>query len=107
VPFSPESVLTGVNHQLQPDEYLWYERELDIEHKSPDKRCILHFGAVDQYCEVKINNTMVTKHLGGYLPFSVDITDELQEGMNTLTVGCKSNTENNTQDSNVLSFFVV
>ena len=26
VPFSPEAVLSGVNRQLQPDEYLWYHR---------------------------------------------------------------------------------
>jgi len=86
VPFSPESVLSGVNRQLQPDEYLWYERELKIQPESTDRRCFLHFGAVDQYCEVQINHITVTKHLGGYLPFSVEITDELQEGVNILTV---------------------
>ena len=26
VPFSPESILSGVERQLKPDEYLWYER---------------------------------------------------------------------------------
>ena len=28
VPFSPESLLSGVNRQLQPGQYLWYERSL-------------------------------------------------------------------------------
>ena len=28
VPFSPEAVLSGVNRQLKPEEYLWYKRRL-------------------------------------------------------------------------------
>lgn len=86
VPFSPESILSGVNRQLQPEEYLWYEREFNIPQKNTHRRCILHFGAVDQYCEVLVNRVTVVKHLGGYLPFSVDITNEIREGENTLTV---------------------
>ena len=31
VPFSPESLLSGVNRQLQPDEYLWYRREFETD----------------------------------------------------------------------------
>ena len=30
VPFSPEAVLSGVNRQLQPEEYLWYRRTIDV-----------------------------------------------------------------------------
>lgn len=77
VPFSPESVLSGVGRQLQPDEYLWYRTNLPLE---PDKltadhRLILHFGAVDQACQVLVNGRKAAKHTGGYLPFSVDITE--------------------------------
>ena len=31
VPFSPEAVLSGVNRQLQPDEYLWYHKVITEE----------------------------------------------------------------------------
>jgi len=86
VPFSPESVLSGVNRQIQPDEVLWYERMLDIDILPKKKRCTLHFGAVDQICELFINKHSVIKHVGGYLPYSVDITDYLLEGDNILTV---------------------
>lgn len=86
VPFSPESVLSGVGRQLQPDEILWYERILTIESKPKDQRCILHFGAVDQSCEVYINHYKVAEHVGGYLPFSVDITRYLAEGINLLSL---------------------
>lgn len=86
VPFSPESLLSGVNQQLKPEEILYYERPLVIDHKQPKKRCLLHFGAVDQYCEVFINARLIKEHMGGYLPFTVDITDALVEGGNLLSL---------------------
>lgn len=86
VPFSPESILSGVNRQLQPGEILWYERPLIIHEKRPGKRLILNFGAVDQECEVLINYRSIKHHVGGYLPFSVDITDYVEDGGNLLTV---------------------
>ncbi len=86
VPFSPESILSGVNRQLKPEEYLWYERSLHIPAIDRNKKCILHFGGVDQYALVYINGVMVKEHMGGFLPFSADITDYLIEGINLLTV---------------------
>ncbi len=86
VPFSPESVLSGVNRQLKPKEYLWYQRIFWIDEKWKNKRCILHFGAVDQYCEVYINGQLAGDHMGGYLPFSMDITDKLKGVENDLCV---------------------
>lgn len=86
VPFSPESVLSGVNRQLKPEEILWYERILAVDKKPKGKRCILHFGAVDQNCEVYINHQKAGEHNGGYLPFSIDITRRLEEGTNLLSL---------------------
>ncbi len=84
VPFSPETLLSGVERQLQPDEYLWYQRVLkftdeEFQRKNKNERCILHFDAVDQQATVYINGTEVIKHSGGYLPFEVDITDYVSE----------------------------
>lgn len=83
VPFSPESTLSGVNKQLMPGESLWYKLDLRIDpnHK---KRCLLHFSAVDQFCEVYLNSKKISEHMGGYLPFSIDITKVLKVGANTL-----------------------
>lgn len=86
VPFSPESILSGVNRQLKPGEIFWYERPLIINEKRQGKRLILNFGAVDQICEVFINYKSIMRHIGGYLPFSVDITDYVDVGGNLLTV---------------------
>lgn len=102
VPFSPECVLSGVERQLQPDEYLWYrlglhticqvqtgstadpscgrDRGIDWKKLDAGMRLILHFGAVDQACIVYVNGKKAARHAGGYLPFSADITEYLQHG---------------------------
>lgn len=84
VPFSPESLLSGVGRQLQPDEYLWYEKQItfskeDLDRKSKGLRCKLHFQAVDQQAFVYCNGEECASHTGGYLPFHADITDYVSD----------------------------
>ncbi len=87
VPFSPEAFLSGVNRQLKPAETLWYHRRLPGTVKLVNgMRWILHFGAVDQFAVVYVNGKRVKRHLGGYLPFSVDVTEVLVDGENELLV---------------------
>lgn len=74
VPFSPESLLSGVNRQLQPQEYLWYRRSVTVRRPEEGRRLLLHFGAVDQSCVIYINGKKAGAHVGGYLPFCLDIT---------------------------------
>ena len=77
VPFSPEAPLSGVGRQLKPDELLWYRREFITPPLARDERLILHLDAVDWACSVRVNGRVLGEHVGGYLPFSVDITDVL------------------------------
>ena len=91
VPFSPEAPLSGVNRQLQPEEYLHYRRTFSLpsaetQNRSENGRWLLHFGAVDQICSVFINDQKVGSHTGGYLPFSFEVTDALRDGENLLRV---------------------
>ncbi|MBR4668072.1 MAG: glycoside hydrolase family 2 [Butyrivibrio sp.] len=75
VPFSPEAILSGVERRLEPNQYLWYKRALpDLKRSFINSRFLLHFGAVDQFADVYINDTLVGSHSGGYLPFTIDIT---------------------------------
>ena len=74
VPFSPESLLSGVNRQLQPNEFLWYQRIVALERPAaPLDRCLLHFDAVDQEADVYVNGVHSAHHSGGYLPFTVEL----------------------------------
>ena len=86
VPFSPESILSGVSRQLRPDELLWYLRSFSTPELNEDELCILHFQAVDYACALYLNGELVGSHCGGYEPFSFDITPYLQYGENVIAL---------------------
>ena len=73
VPYSPEVEKSGVNRVVMPDDYLFYRLNYEIPKDFIKDKVILHFCAVDQISEVFINGQFATKHIGGFLPFSVDI----------------------------------
>lgn len=77
IPFPPES--DAANYQGSLDT-LTYEKTFSLPENfyKKDDKIILHFGAVDQICDVYLNNQHLIHHEGGYLPFSVDITRYLQ-----------------------------
>ena len=86
VPFPPESMLSGIERQIPEGSYTHYRRFFTLPDNFLGKRVILHFGAVDNICRVFLNGKEIGSHFGGYLPFSFDITDELNEGENELYV---------------------
>lgn len=86
VPFSPEAPLSGVGRQLLPSELLWYRRTFEVPELSADERLVLHFEAVDWACAVYVNGAPVCEHVGGYLPFSADVTEVLRPGTNHLSL---------------------
>lgn len=94
VPFSPESALSGVGRQLQPGEELWYRRNVQISedeyqtHRAKKDRLLLQFGAVDQECRVYWNGRLVGSHRGGYLAFTMEVTEFVRPGANELQVIC-------------------
>ena len=77
VPFSPEAPLSGVGRTVGPDDELWYRRALALPPGFRGDRVLLHFGAVDQRCEVFVDGVCVGAHRGGYLPFTLDITEAM------------------------------
>ena len=77
VPFSPEAPLSGVGRTVQPSEFLWYKRKIELPKMADEQRFILHFEAVDWMCACFVNGKLVGTHTGGYLPFSFDVTDLL------------------------------
>ncbi len=86
VPFSPESALSGVGRTVMPDEFLWYERTFTLPEGFCRGRVLLHFGAVDQSCIIYINGEAAGRHIGGFLPFTIDITDYIKGEVQYLTV---------------------
>ncbi|QWZ08406.1 hypothetical protein KRR39_00545 [Nocardioides panacis] len=95
VPFSPEAPLSRVGRQLQPDERLTYRRTLRLPDgfRAVDGRVLLHFGAVDQTCTVRLNGVEVGANEGGYLPFACDVTAALRPGDNELVVDVRDRSD--------------
>ena len=86
VPYPPESRISGIERQLEEEERYIYRRSFALPEDFMKDRVLLHFGAVDQLAKVYVNDTLAGEHEGGYLPFTLDITELLKEGENALRV---------------------
>lgn len=86
VPFAVESMLSGVQKPLLPEQRLWYKKTFALPQKMLGKHIILNFGAVDWQCTVYINGSEVGFHTGGYCSFAFDITHYIEDGENELLV---------------------
>lgn len=99
VPFCPESRLSGIGYKdFIPA--VWYRKTLlfdNLKEKLDGKRAILHFGAVDYFCEVWLNGRSCGTHKGGYTAFEFDVTDKLKEGENILVVNAQDDNRSDRQ----------
>lgn len=81
VPFPPGSERSGLPEAGQSD-IIWYRRELaarDIPERRAGERLLLHFEAVDYRAQVWVNGHRVAQHVGGFVPFSIDITPYVED----------------------------
>jgi beta-galactosidase/beta-glucuronidase len=84
VPFSPECERSGICDQSY-HHACWYQRDFEL--TPGGGRVLMHFGAVDYFARVWINGELAIEHEGGHTPFSVDITQLLDEsGVQRVTV---------------------
>ena len=81
VPFPPESKLSDYQGELGD---LDYKKSFTLPENfyGENDKVILHFGAVDMITDVYLNGFYVYHNEGGYLPFSIDITEYLKEENN-------------------------
>ncbi len=86
LPFPPESRLSGIERTMEHGERYIYRKSFSLPKGFQKDRVILHFGAVDQIARVLVNGMEIGSHVGGYLPFSFDITDALRTEQNELLV---------------------
>ena len=90
VPFCPQSVLSGVHHT----DFIYglvYRRLFPVTDEQKSGRVVLHFGAVDYECTVYINGEYAGRHIGGYVSFSMEITDLVHAGENSVAVFVRDN----------------
>lgn len=86
VPFAPQSKISGVYRDFPYSSKLVYERSFELANEFIQDRVIIHFGAVDRLTTVYINDRVAFENDGGYLPFSVDITNWIKIGKNDIRV---------------------
>ena len=85
VPFPPQSVLS--EYQDPVGDYLTYETTFVIPDSFTQEGILLHFGAVDQIAQVWVNDTYMGQHEGGYLMYTLDISNVVKrEENNNLVV---------------------
>ncbi|MCY4561592.1 MAG: DUF4982 domain-containing protein [Flavobacteriaceae bacterium] len=83
VPHIPRIEPLVVNDQWQGT--MWYKKEFDIV-PHDNKKVFLKFEGVMHESNVWLNEDYIAHHKGGYLPFSIDISNHLKNGKNSLMV---------------------
>jgi len=86
LPFVPESALSGIGERFPDGTELCYHRKFKLPEGFTRDRVILHIGAADQVAKVWLNGHFLGEHVGGYFPFSFDVTKQLLPGQNTLFI---------------------
>lgn len=80
VPYPIESTLAGLNNKyLEKNEIIFYRKKFKLEKDFVKDIVELHFDSVDQITEVYLNNKFVGRNEGGYIPFSFEIQDYLED----------------------------
>lgn len=64
---------------------IWYEKSFSYMRKD-GQRTFLHFGAVNYEAKVYLNGKKLGEHIGGFTPFSFEVTDDLKDGDNFIVV---------------------
>ncbi len=85
VPFAPQTEASGIADTVRHD-VVWYARRLPAVRRSPDERLLLHVGACDHEATVWVNGRRVAHHVGGYTPFTADVTDALEDDEDDVVV---------------------
>src|SRR5947208_3422901 len=67
-----------------------YRRQVEIPAGWKRNRIFLKFGAVFHVARAWVNGELVGSHIGGFLPFSFDVTEQLLEGVNEIKVRADS-----------------
>jgi beta-galactosidase len=63
-----------------------YQKRFTFSKENEDSLVFLEFDGVMLACAIYLNGTLIGEHAGGFISFSVDLTEELKKGENILTV---------------------
>jgi beta-glucuronidase len=64
---------------------IWYKKTFEVD-KAPGRRLFLYFGAVNYEAIVYVNGKRLARHIGGFTPFELEVTDDVVQGENVVVV---------------------
>ena len=65
---------------------VWYRRKFESAGLAEGQRAFLRFGAVNYRADVYLNGEKLGTHVGGFTPFTFEVTKLLKQGANSLVV---------------------
>lgn len=65
---------------------VWYRRKFDYQPAGDDRRLFLYFGAANYRADVYLNGRKLGTHVGGFTPFSFEVTGQVKPAGNSLVV---------------------
>lgn len=86
---SPSLKVPGDWSTQRPELYyyegsVWYRRTFDSAAMTDGKPAFIRFGAVNYRADVYLNGKKLGTHVGGFTPFTFEVTKELKQGANSL-----------------------
>lgn len=84
LPHTPRLEPQIVNHQWQG--FAWYQKEFDVPQAWLEKAVLIRFEAAMNVADIWLNGQKVGSHIGGYLPFTLDLSPLLKSGQNQIRV---------------------
>lgn len=84
----------------------WYKKMLTINELQSNKIYKIYFEGVNITSEVYVNGTKVGGHIGGYIGFSIDISNSLKSGANEIVVRADNSYDPEIIPSQKSDFFI-
>ncbi|WP_062077185.1 beta-glucuronidase [Demequina globuliformis] len=77
--------------------WVWYQRDVQVPRGWDGERILIRIDAATHEGAVYVDDDFVGGHVGGYLPFAVDVTDKVEAGGTfRLTIGVNNELTNET-----------
>jgi beta-glucuronidase len=65
---------------------IWYRRTFNFAEVPGGRRVFIRFGAVNYRADVYLNGQKLGTHIGGFTPFTFEVSGRLKQGLNSLVV---------------------
>lgn len=65
---------------------VWYRKKFDFAGAAAGQRAFIRFGAVNYRADVYLNGKKLGTHVGGFTPFTFEVTELLKPGANSLVL---------------------